>query len=313
MSNPTNFKKMILDWFETDRDFESGKKLYIQYGTNLSFKNVLNRVGNTSSNLKSLYYELAKLANISEAAYKAKLAVPIIPAAAVQQTEPEDINTIPIEKLVAEFIVLDLSKLDYEKMKVLIKALEIKPVSNKKADITAALFQMQSERKIAAVPIEIRRSVKLRDEFPFLRTKECPSVLKELVADMLTDYDNFVANHEKLLDMQDPQVIAQLSQDIVEDYLDNRAIWAELNHYKETGQLLGEHPAFEWLKRRDEIRALNTPELIKLRDTLNNNIPRTKKLLTDEPDHKDTAKRSERLEWFEKELTEVKSVLGLNA
>jgi hypothetical protein len=307
-----NFKNLILAWFETDRDFETGRKLYMNHGSNLSFKNVLNRGGFTSDNFKFLCYELAKLAGISEPQYKQMLAVPLQKAVVIETQKEIDINSFPINKLVDDFLTIEITKLNYENMKLLIAALKVVSESKKKADYVAALLKAQSESKIASVPVNVKRSIKLRDQFPFLKRKDCPGVLKELVADMLTDYENFVANHAKLIDEENPEMVAQLSKDIVEDYLDNRAIWDELNHYQVKGTLLGQHPIFEWINRRAEIRAMATPDLIKLRDALNNNIPRTRKLILDEPDHKDTAKRAERVEAFERELSEVKASLGLN-
>jgi hypothetical protein len=223
-----------------------------------------------------------------------------------------NINDIPVEKLADDFAELNLDDLDYKIARDLAKKLALKLDDLKKQTVMDALVAAQQQKKVDAVPVSIKRSIKLRDQFPFLKRKDCPGVLKELVADMLTDYENYVSNHAKLVDEDNPAMVAELSKSVVEDYLDNRAIWKELNHYKETGRLLGEHPIFEWIHRRDEIRKLPPAELVKLRDNLNNKIPRTKKLIADDPEHKDTAKRAERVAQFEQELTEVNTLLGLN-
>jgi len=54
-----NPKQEILKWFTSDRQYESGKQLYMKYGGNLSFKVTLNRIGNTPDNFKFLLYSWA--------------------------------------------------------------------------------------------------------------------------------------------------------------------------------------------------------------------------------------------------------------
>jgi hypothetical protein len=306
-------KQEILNWFRSDRQFSTGAALFNKYGRNLATKTMINRVGNTPEMFRNLCYDLAKLAGISEPQYKSMLQKPLVKATQLdKQTQQVNISDLPVGKLADQLSTIDLEKLDYPTHLALSKELDIKLKSRKKNDLFEALKEAQLKKKVVEVPASVKRSFKLRDQFPFLKRKDCPGVLKELVSDMLTDYENFVSKHEQLIDESDPVIIARLSQEVVEDYLDNRAIWKELQHYQTTGQLLGEHPIFEWMNRRSEIRAMKAPELIKLRDQLLNKIPRTRKLITDEPEHKDNAKRLERVKFFEQELTEVKLILGLD-
>jgi hypothetical protein len=306
-----NAKQLINTWFTSDRDFESGRALYMKIGVNISFKTVLNRGGNTPDNFKSLCYELAKIAGIPEQKYKQFLRIPL-----AEKTVPApaktNINDLPVGKLADDFCKLDLSDLDYKKAIDLAKEINVDLPNRKKQTVMDTLTSAQLDKRAETVPANIKRSVKLRDQFPFLKGKNCPGELKELVADMLTDYENYVANHAKLIDEDNPALVAELSKSVVADYLNNRAIWDELIHYREKGTLLGEHPIFEWINRRNEIRHLPPSELVRLRDNLNNKIPRTKKLIADDPEHKDTAKRTERVEQFEQELSEVNTLLGLN-
>lgn len=308
----SNLKNTVADWFKTDRNFESGKTLYMRHGSNLSFKNVLNRVGNTSENFKNLCYELAKIAGIAEMVYKQMLAQPIAAMKSADEKPITPQQPLTVAKMAEQLADITIADIDYNLLIELAKELDVTLPNRKKDTVIETLEQLQLARKVAAVPVAVKRSIKLRDQFPFLKRKDCPGVLKELVADMLTDYENYVSKHGQLANEEDPALVAELSKEVVEDYLDNRAIWDELKHYNETGQLLGQHPIFEWVNRRDEIRKMSAPDLVKLRDQLNNKIPRTRKLIADEPEHKDTAKRLERVDLFEKELAEVKAVLGLN-
>lgn len=303
----------IIAWFKTDRSFEAGKQLFLKYGGSLSFKTNLNRVGNTPDNYKFLCYELSKIAGISESQYKNMFKKPLFKVVSddVRKKTETDINSLSIEELICDFTSLDLSKLKYPAVVKLVKEFEIKSKSKKIKDLIHLLQNLQKKNIVASVPVEIKRTFKLREEFPFLKQKESPGILKELVADMLTAYDNYVEGHKQLVDSLDEETIATLSKEVVENYLENRQIWDELNHFKETKELLGKHPLFEWIARREEIRGLPTAELVKLKDQLVNKIPRTKKKIADEPDHKETDSRQKRVDQFEMELTEVKLLLGI--
>ncbi len=298
----------IIQWFREDRSFDVGRRLFMKYGVNLSFKNVLNRAGNTPDNFKYLCYELARIAGISEPQYKQMLKV--TPVAAVIEEKEIDPNTLAAELIISKLDEIDPGKLKRNKLIEVVKAAGIKSKSQKTLDLIDALRGYRNEKLKALIPDNVKRSFKLRDEFPFLKNKDCPGVLKELVADMLTTYDNFVEGHKKLVEASSDVDIARISQDVVENYLENRQIWDELEHFKKKGKILGKHPIFEWLNRKEEIGKLSNPDLVKLRDQLKNNIPRTRKLITDDPEHKQTEERKKRIEMFEKELEEVNRILN---
>lgn len=305
----------IKDWFKNDRIFETGKQLFLKYGTSMSFKITLNRGGNTPDNYKFLCYELAKIAAIPEAHYKQMLKTPLLKAVSDQvredQKEPKiDFNELELEELLEQFTSIDVTELNYWKHKELIDHFKIKPAGRKKEDLLSALLTFQKGKIVSSVPVEVKRGFKLREEFPFLKQKGTPGILKELVADMLTTYDTYVEGHKQLVEAMDEEMIAKLSKDVVENYLENRQIWDELNHYKQNGELLGKHPLFEWITRRDEIRAMNASDLSKHQSNLKSNISKTKKNISDEPEHTQTEKRKKRLEQFEMELAEVDTILG---
>lgn len=128
---------------------------------------------------------------------------------------------------------------------------------------------------------------------------------------MLTAYENYTTNHARITQETNPVIVGNICESVVEDYLENRLIWDELIHYRDKGTILGLHPIFAWNNRLAQIRAMSPVELIKLRDQLNNKIPRTRKLINDDPKHKDNVKRAKRLATFEKEIFETNLLLGL--
>lgn len=171
-------------------------------------------------------------------------------------------------------------------------------------------FEPLPELLLIDIPFEIKRTIKMREEFPFLNDADCPNELKILVADRITAYHNYVNDHEKLFEAASDEELQELAASVVENYIDNQEIWDELNYYKENGQIHGKCQIFDWKMREDEIRALLPADLIKLRDQLKNNIPRTKKLILDEPKHASLADRKISLKQKEKEFKLVNQLLG---
>ncbi len=144
-----------------------------------------------------------------------------------------------------------------------------------------------------------------------MRQSDCPAELKILVADMLTAYDNYKQGHAALFSARTHQQIHQAARDTVENYLDNRLIWKELNHYKEKGIILGEHKIFSWLKRIDQIREMKTGDLVNLKIRLDNNIKKVKGKLRRQPSHAETLNRNENLKTMDQEISEVNRLLNL--
>jgi hypothetical protein len=80
-----------------------------------------------------------------------------------------------------------------------------------------------------------------------------------MVANMFAAYDRYKEAYA-LLSPENPEADnLALAKETVESYLDNRAMWAELDHYKENNTLLGEHPLFAKIKLQNEVKA--TPDI----------------------------------------------------
>ena len=128
---------------------------------------------------------------------------------------------------------------------------------------------------------------------------------------MLTAYDAYKAAHAALFEAKTREEIEHASRQSVEQYLENRLIWDELSHYKETGAILGRHPIFEWMVRLDQIRGLKIADLVNLKIRLDNNLVRNRAALRKDPAGNQTARRKERITRMEKEMMEVNRLLSL--
>jgi hypothetical protein len=191
------------------------------------------------------------------------------------------------------------------------KAIQQKPIVAKTTEPTEPVTPEEKQVFIAEIPEQIRKSIRLRDDFPFLAQPNCPDEFKILVHDMLTAYANYVDAHKRLFDAASGEELQGIATAVVEGYLENRQIWDELNHYKLTGKVLGKHPIFKTTDRILEIRNMTTAELVKLQKSLMNNIARTRKTVADHPEHTNTQARKQSIAKWEVELVTVNSLLGI--
>ena len=128
---------------------------------------------------------------------------------------------------------------------------------------------------------------------------------------MLTAYDAYKTAHESLFAVKTFEDIHKASRDTVENYLENRLIWDELNYYKQHGAVLGKHPIFAWMQRMDAIRHMKIGDLVTLKIRLENNMIKNRAKVRKEPGHKSTLDRLERIRKMEQELIEVNRLLNL--
>lgn len=133
-------------------------------------------------------------------------------------------------------------------------------VKEKPGKVPAALVDPV---KVKGVPRDER--VVLRNEFPFLAEPGCPEEFKILVADMITAHSRYMRGHDRLFEVanKDNDTCFAAARETVENYIDNREMWEELEHYKKTGEILGKHRVFTDRKMREKIVAMGEDELEK--------------------------------------------------
>lgn len=123
-------------------------------------------------------------------------------------------------------------------------------------------------------PVVLVKSIKLREEFPFLKENNCPDELKILVTDMLSTYDNYFNSHPQLFQASSMAELLKTEQFTVMNFLANREIWDEMNYYKINGKILGKHPIFKKNDLDKVISRLSVNELHAKRSNLINGINR---------------------------------------
>lgn len=267
-------KVKILNYLKADRSFNNGVQLYVQFGNNSALKAVFNKQGFSDYNHRMLLEALRQIAGIPQHEFNSIIAKPVTLAAKMEVAEQQAVkNSAPAVPVTTE-----------EK----------------------AAF-------IAEIPEQVRKTIRLRDEFPFLASPDCPQEFKILVHDMINAYSDYVEGHKRLFEATTGEELQAIAAGVVEDYIENHEIWDELNHFKTTGQILGKHPIFAQTDRMAKIKAMPLADQVKLQKNLMNNLARTKKNIADNPEHKNTGERKASVSKWEVELEVVNGILGLNA
>jgi hypothetical protein len=100
---------------------------------------------------------------------------------------------------------------------------------------------------------------------------------------------------------------------VVENYLENRLIYEELEYYGKNGSILGKHRIFDQYKKYQRLRGYNVIELVKLHEkTLPHRIWRIESEIKKGDKPHLTGERQKRLQEVQAELAEVKRLLNTN-
>jgi ribosomal protein L29 len=132
-----------------------------------------------------------------------------------------------------------------------------------------------------------------------------------MVADMISAYHAFRHSHERLYQCGTEEEFRQMATATLENYLENRACWEELYHYREKGKVLGHHPAFEYLEKVKQIRAMSIPDLVRRKIALDNALVRLRKQIRTNSKPHLNQERQARLKEKTQELNEVNKMLNL--
>lgn len=152
--------------------------------------------------------------------------------------------------------------------------------------------------------------LKLREEFPFLSDPDCPDEFKILVADKYSAYIKFKEAHADLFKAENEDELLNASSTVVENVLDNQAIWDELNHYNKTGGILGNHPIFKRKDLREKYLALDIPSLISARENCKKRISGLNTEIKNNKKPEKLRDKQENLKAKEEELDILNKLLG---
>lgn len=281
-----NDKKEIIAYLSGPRDWSEGVQLYDRFGQNLRLKRQF-AIDNTTVTREIMYDELRKLAGLSEMQFAAlprraatsrpQLAGKTAKLVIIDDQKTDDIDD-QLQELADSFGVTvdELVSPDFQE-----RVLAMDENADRIEELEEELAAARS--KYAEAPEPMRKMIRFREKYPFLNAPDCPDVLKIGVADMFTAYANFKDAHRRLQQLgDDPDAIKAAAdcETVVTEYLKNRDIWEELEHYRTTGQILGKAEKFRTPEPEEKVEDLEDSDLIKQLQSARANTSKHKAAVT---------------------------------
>lgn len=163
---------------------------------------------------------------------------------------------------------------------------------------------------MVVAPKSCSPSPKLRDQWPFLNKPDVPVELQALVTRKITRYHEYTSLYQQLRDCADTDQCADVARKLLDAYLDNHAIFREMDYYQKHGKVLGRHPLFRHFQQLTRLRSSSIKELLKEQQKTKDNIWRVNSEIRkgDKP-HLDE-KRHQKLQEYEMKLQEINRLLG---
>lgn len=277
-------QKKAIDLVKFDRTLTGARNLYNNLpGKSLAYQAGINRMRGTDENVKRVCYEIFKLVGLQERQLLALWQNKV-------QQKDEDASEEPKKPQIdpkaarAEKIKELLKDFDPDQAKwpvIMSVSAELSDIVEKdlpgltKVDRLAFIADARKEvikEETKEIPAKVRESIALRTQFPFLKKEDCPVLLKALVNDLITAYENYRSGHEQLFEQLSEEDEKLIAENTVKNFIENKQAFAELEHYKETGEILGEHKIFAQEKIKEELRSLSTADLTKKEGSLRKNI-----------------------------------------
>lgn len=145
------------------------------------------------------------------------------------------------------------------------------------------------ENVLKEMDIEAKKGLRYSQKYSFLKEENAPVELKAFTVDALNSFDSFKEKHtelfEALVDVAEPKLsneeVFAIANQLLEDFEENRAVHAELEHYEKTREILGEHDVFADLKLQREIDAVPEVDLGKKRNNVAGNITKKNSAIAD--------------------------------
>lgn len=267
-------KERIITYLKGPRAYAEGMTLYEQYGANLRLKATFRRLGETELTRITLLDELRRLAGLSEQQFRQ---LPRLADAAEQPAVAEKSENRAEE---AENRATE-AEIRAEGAEIRAEEAEERAADAEERAQEAEKRASEAEENTLASE-SLKEMVNFRDRFPFLRLPDCPDVLKVIVSDLFAAYDRYRAAHAALAELPDDadrKQAEQLAAEAVENYLQDRALLEELEHYRDHGTLLGRHPTVAASMQTASLKDLSDLDVEKIRKNAASNASKWRKKL----------------------------------
>ena len=170
--------------------------------------------------------------------------------------------------------------------------------------------RLEAARQAAAPDVTSTPGTKLRSDYPFLSRPGCPPELKILVSDRITAYHTFSEAWQQLFSCETDDDCFSVASRLIDAYLENRSIGDELDHYRDTGRVLGRHPIFARYAQLQRLKSASIKDLLKEQRKTRDNIWRVRSEMKRGDKPHLLEKRRAKLREYELKLLEINRLLG---
>ncbi len=205
-------------------------------------------------------------------------------------------------------------QLHYELDKIYTARFGAVPGAHKKVKPVQAAQAPTRKDEPVKVPVPATETTEgyLRKEFPKINYETLPDPLKVLVVDRIALFNKAKHARDQMFSADNNEDRGKWSRIQAESIIANKLIWKELNHFNETGKILGEHPNFSRMKELEKLQAMSREQLFKKKKNFPSAISKANKAIKKSGDDEEIIARQktllEKYSWQEKE---VDRLLGL--
>lgn len=163
---------------------------------------------------------------------------------------------------------------------------------------------------LAPTPPRTTAPPKTRDRWPFLNEPDCPVELQALITRRITRYHEYSNLYPQLREAQSLTELSALCGKLLDAYLDNQAIFRELEYYQKNRRVLGRHPLFRHFSQIYKLRSMSVRDLLREQQKTRDNIWRVNSELRKGDKPHLEQKRRAKLQEYELKLQEINNLLG---
>ncbi len=263
-------KQKIITYLEGPRNLAEGIALVLAHSRNLPLIRTLQRRRQDSTYAGEVFEELRKMAGLTPFAFAHMKRYAKRPPEEETKTNGSHVTILGIDECPHDVAPpgVETQQRGFTPTGLVRGYLLVPSLSNTPQPVSDTLQKMISFRK----------------RFPFLNDPKCPDVLKVLVADMFSAYGKMRDAHQQLTQVPDDKMAPELTETVLDNFLEDRAIMAELEYYRDNGQLLGKHPKVAAQGKPDEISSMSDFDLAKAMKNAMSNVSKASLAIQRNPD-----------------------------
>lgn len=168
-----------------------------------------------------------------------------------------------------------------------------------------------SSQTLVPTTEEEKKKTSLREQFPFLNDKDCPNELHIVTGLLIASYGRYQEHMSKINQFKAKEIELTEAEDLAlteaaqAEFMNNEALFRELEHYKEHKALLAEHPALKEHKWTQQYKEMDMATKVNYKKNAESYYSKNNKVL-EKPEVP-----QERKEQILKNFEERKFIVGL--